>query len=177
MRILAIDPAEEWRIIPGFEAYEASSAGRIRRVRGGSPAAKPGRVLSQCRGSRGYFKVTLTMDGKERTALVHRLITLAFHGLPGSPELQAAHGDGNKENNLPGNLRWATPHENHDDKVRHGTQIRGSQVHCTRLTEAAVAEIRREYAQGHSQEALARKYGSSQSRVSAIVRRKTWRHV
>lgn len=55
---------------------------------------------------------------------------------------------------------------------------RGSQHHDAKVTEAQVREIRLRYALGRvTMECLAAEYGLSQTAVSQMVRRKTWRHV
>lgn len=45
------------------------------------------------------------------------------------------------------------------------------------LTETQVAEIRRQFAAGVTQTALAARFGTAQANVSSIVLRKAWRHV
>ena len=54
---------------------------------------------------------------------------------------------------------------------------RGGAIGISRLTEMKVAEVRRRFTQGQLQTAIAKLYGVSQSTVSDIVTRKTWRHV
>lgn len=54
----------------------------------------------------------------------------------------------------------------------------GSKHGRAKLTEEQVLEIRREYAEkGTSQSALGLKYGVAQTKISAIVRRETWKHI
>lgn len=61
---------------------------------------------------------------------------------------------------------------------------RGTRNGLAKLTEDAVREIRRRYAAGRagtgprvSQQALADEYGVNQSKISLVVRRRTWAHV
>lgn len=99
-------PTEEWRSIPGFEKWEASSLGRIR-------SKKTGNVLHQRvhlgggSGTKVYIKTNL---GAARGKLVHRLVCLAFHGPDNG--LQAGHLDDDGTNNKPENLRWMGMAEN-----------------------------------------------------------------
>lgn len=54
---------------------------------------------------------------------------------------------------------------------------RGSQSKNAKLTEAKVRAIRQKKAAGCKQKDLAKKYGILETTISAIIRRKTWRHV
>lgn len=55
---------------------------------------------------------------------------------------------------------------------------RGSDVAISRLTEVQVLEIRRRYAAGGvSQTALAEQFSVTQTAISLVIRRRTWRHV
>lgn len=62
----------------------------------------------------GYLRVKI--DGHEE--YVHRLVCLAFHGEPKSNDLEVAHYDDVKDNNIPSNLRWATHQDNVLDRYR-----------------------------------------------------------
>ena len=67
---------------------------------------------------------------------------------------------------------------NVDDMIAKGRNVRGEQVGSSKLTTANIRDIRQQYAAGGiSQERLGKLYGVSQFCVSAIVRRKWWKHV
>lgn len=130
---------EVWKDIPGYEGqYQASSFGRIqsldrlisKRSRWGMCAniRVSGRVLSATANMRrsGYMYVSLYKDGTRTLGKVHRLVALAFHGLPQKDKPQAAHKDGRVNNNRPDNIYWASAKENHKDKRAHGTYYFGS---------------------------------------------------
>jgi hypothetical protein len=99
----------------------------------GVPARYKGRVLKLSLAS-GYPHVRLGGRGR---AYVHHLVLEAFVG-PRPAGDQAAHGDGDRLNNVLGNLRWATPKENNGDKRSHGTAMlgtrnpMGAKTHCKR---------------------------------------------
>lgn len=117
---------EIWRPIPGREGgYEVSSLGRVRSVdrtitrmtkRGPVRARLKGRVLATSMANSGYL---VAMIGRARP-YIHDLVLQAFIGQRPAGH-QAAHWDGDRRNNTPGNLRWATPSQNNLDKARHGT--------------------------------------------------------
>lgn len=97
---------EEWRAIPCFEDYEASSLGRIRRAVDGR-VKKAGDLIAQT-GSRYRYVVLCPVGHPRRTIQVHILVAMAFHGLAPSSEHEVAHWDGDGLNNRAANLRWAT---------------------------------------------------------------------
>ena len=72
---------EYWKIIPGYENYEASSLGRVRN-------ASTGHVMSMCKNmpdNRGYYQIKLMKKEKGTgtiTRKAHTLVCLAFIGLP-----------------------------------------------------------------------------------------------
>lgn len=172
-----IEQSEQWRSIPGFPCYEASTLGRVRRAID-APGRFQGRVLAQVsRKKSRYCCVSLTHDGREHCAYVHRLVLLAFSGPPPTAEHAAAHDDGDRTNNHLTNLSWKTLKENEADKKRHGTYRCGSQLPWAKLNEASVAEIRRRHGEGERQSVLAAEYGVAQTKISEIVNHKTWRHV
>lgn len=59
---------EEWRTIEGFENYEVSNLGRVRRVE----------YIKQREDFNGYPIVSLYKGGEGKTAKVHRLVAQAF---------------------------------------------------------------------------------------------------
>lgn len=168
---------EDWRWIPGYEGlYQVSSLGRV--------ASVPGRrrrerlVFSPEITGAGYRRATLCRDGARSRASIHVLVLLAFAG-PRPPGAVCRHLDGDRKNNQLANLRWGTQEENCADRARHGRTPRSAGIAngAAKLTAASVREIRQRYAAGELQAGLAAEYGVVQSRISAIVRRASWRHV
>lgn len=71
----------------------------------------------------------------------------------------------------PKHLRWATRLENMDDAVKAKRQ-------WSKLTEAEVAQIRREYLMGSVTYAeLATAFSVSATAIGCIVRRQLWKHL
>lgn len=114
---------EEWRDIPGYEGiYQASSYGRIR--------TKPGkvtytathrvrhwktRVLKHKGDAKAGFRVSLYLNRKPKDWLVHRLVAMAFHGVP-DEYMTVNHINGDRNNNTPENLEWLSLADN----IKHG---------------------------------------------------------
>lgn len=119
------DDDAEWRSIPGFSRYEASADGRIRRAGALYP-------LKQHINDRGRPTVSVADDGdRSRTVYVHRLVALAFHGLPGDGE-EVCHCNGVRTDNRASNLRWDTKTENQRDVVRHGNNRNAAKTECAK---------------------------------------------
>lgn len=180
-------PDEEWRAAPGFVGfYEVSSYGRVRRIIGFASPDGRNYVASEFLPMRfyldnrwGYPTIRLSLrKGGGRTALVHRLVCIAFHGPPPFPGAQVAHGDGSKDNNHVTNLRWATPKENSSDKLLHGTDGRGNRAPSGKLIDTQVREIRAKYRAGYGNAAsLAREFGVTNSQILNIVNWRQWQHI
>lgn len=108
---------EGWRSIPGFPFYEASTFGRIRSLdrivkhNYGGKCVKRGRILSQYIGNKGYLRTGVTFSGKSKNIGVHRLVCLTFHKNP-KKKKTVNHKFGNKLDNRPFSVEWATHHEN-----------------------------------------------------------------
>jgi hypothetical protein len=166
---------EEWKAIPGWPEYEASSLGNIRRV-AAAQGAKVGRVLKQQTVWNGYKTVNLSSGGKVKGVVVHRLVLLAFHGLPADGQ-EALHADDVKDNNQIGNLRWGTHAENYEDRRRHGGGNHGSRHGLSKLDETSVLQIRSMRGNGATHKAIAERFGVSRECIGLILRNERWTHV
>ncbi len=158
---------EEWRPVPGRENLYGSSLGRIGRKR---PSGE-WKILRGSRGYKGYWAVHI--PGTVCSGRVHLLICAAFHGPKPPPLSQCCHGDGNKDNNRPSNLRWGTQKDNMSDNVRHGVFC-GVKNGAARLTEDQVLTIR---ASDLSCRELAKMFGVSDSAVREVIKGETWKHL
>lgn len=168
-------PGVEFRTIERYPRYWFGSDGSV--IGPSGRVLKPGTIPPL-----GYQQILIYLDtGRvgRLTRTVHPLICEAFHGPKPTPKHHAAHWDGNPRNNNADNLRWATAKENIADKIRHGrvTRTSGETNGMSRLTAAAVADIRLRAAAGVPQPVLAAEYGVKQPTISNIVTRKTWFHV
>lgn len=182
---------EDWRVIAGFDDYAVHESGQVKRIKADCAGRYLGRVLKPSVNSGGYPHVTLARNGEHFNKKTANLVCEAFHGSKPSASHQVAHNNGNKADSSRGNVRWATPLENAQDKQAHGTVLRGdmhpaktnpgyhkngAEHHSSKLTEDSVREIRMLRAGGEKQTVLARKFGITQSSLWAVLNRKTWSH-
>lgn len=180
--------AEEWRAIGGLDYYEVSSLGRIRSLDrtldlvgrwGPMRRFHAGRVLRLKKKPNGsgqfYHQFFAGEEGGYRQ--VNRTVCAAFHGAPPSSRHEAAHGDGNSENDAADNLYWATPAENAQDKRRHGTNPNGSKNAQSVLTESSIKDIFRRYCAGELRADIATDLKVSPTSIKGILTRKAWAHV
>lgn len=150
-------------MLPGFP-YEVSSEGSIKGLLR-KKALKP-----WPRGD--YLAVHL---GSRATISVHRAVALTFLG-PCPEGQQVSHRDGNRYNNRASNLEYLSPKENTFRKREHGTHQTGETHPSSVLSAEQVKEIRA--LRGKAlQKDIACFYSVGQTVVSAVQRRKTWRHV
>jgi hypothetical protein len=162
----------EWRQVPGFGRYRVSDEGGMLNAHG-----RPMKLEKL----NGYLTVKAWSDEGRRIRVgVHQLVALAFVGPRPSPKHECAHSDGDRLNNTPSNLRWATPRENTDDSVRHGTRVRapaGEKHPMARLTAEQAASIRARYtSEVGKADQLAAEFGISKSQVRHIAYGRNWSH-
>lgn len=158
---------EIWKPVPGYEGYEASSEGRIRRTFS--------RILKGR--ADDYFRITMYTPRLKRVA-VHAMVASAFLG-PRPPGLVHNHKDGNKINNRPDNLEYVTYSENiqHAYDVLKRPRNSGVTHGRAKLTEDDVRSIRRMREEGASIATIATHFKMSQAMICRITTRKNWTHI
>lgn len=169
--------AEVWRQIPGYEGYySASSLGRIRAERRtvegklNSIRTLPQKLMTPCLDGGGYLHIRLSKLRTFKTFKVHRLVAMAFMGLP-PPGLQVAHNDGVRTNNAAANLRYDTRIGNAADRAKHGTNRTGNKNPLTKLKPEQVLAIRND---PRGLRAIGREYGVHHKSISSIKSGDSW---
>ena len=107
---------EEWKPVTGFDGYMVSNTGYVRSIFRGRNS---GKILKFNVIGHGYFQVQLSFNNKQKSFLVHRLVSQAF--IPNKENLPCVnHKDGNKENNHVTNLEWCSYQENSLHAIKNG---------------------------------------------------------
>lgn len=181
--------SETWKEIKDFPNYMISNKGRVwsKTKIVSSPRGKylkKGRILKSHDDKRGYLKIDLINEKGRKSYKIHRLVAEAFLK---NPELkrEVNHINGIKTDNEVSNLEWVTSKENKTHawniglyKKQNGLKFSGEKNGFSKLNDQTVKEIRRTYKSGGiSQKELGRKYNTSQTQISYIVNRITWKHV
>ena len=111
-----------WRIIDGYEDYEVSDKGEVRRIRyadtGNSAKYKLPFYLKGSIDKDGYIRYALSKNSKSKSCFAHRLVATAFIENPMNKE-QINHINGIKSDNRIENLEWCTSSEN----IRHRIDV------------------------------------------------------
>lgn len=149
---------EIWKPTHVTDKYSVSNLGRVRNNR-------TGRILKPQNNSRGYKKVTISLDGELKQYTVHKLVAMAFC-LKEENKTEVDHIDGNKSNNVTENLRWVTRAEN----TQYASQL--GKLHSRKLTVKQVCEIREKYKNGQTNfSKLGREYKVGRTSIRRIVNR------
>lgn len=170
--------AEIWKPVPGFGGrYEASTEGHVRSVR--LPGTRlAGVVLRPTHASAyGYLAVQLVPEGEpSKSHYVHALVASTFMGERPGPDMEINHKYGNRENNRPGNLEYVSKSENGLHAAEVLGRHRGEANGYAKLTAGDVRAIRALAGQV-TVSVIAARFGITQGYASAVINRKTWRHL
>lgn len=175
---------EQWKEIELFKGYYAiSNFGRVKSLQrtvmrsNGSVQTFKEKMLTLTNYSNGYIRTTLSMNGKYKDFLVHRLVAIAFvvNDDP-SVKIEVNHKDGNKGNNFQDNLEWCTPSYNKKHAFSTGLnkQKLGEENPKSKLTDSQVLRIRELYSDGNtSYRKLAEMFGVGRTLISEVLNNKT----
>lgn len=108
---------EKWKEVAGFEAYEVSNLGRVRRKE--ETKHHPGKTfLKPWFGTGGYLTIQLYKDSKAHSKSVHILVAIAFLTNPkGLPEVNHKGSKGDCRASM---LEWTDKRGNSIDAVKTG---------------------------------------------------------
>ena len=174
---------EIWKPVPFAPGYAISSRGRLVSARSNAVQIGHGyteidlralRFIHQPTTNSGYKRVELYVKGKRVFWTTSRLALTVFVGPSPSPEMQAAHIDGDRLNNAVGNLRWATPKENNDDKYLHGTILYGTNNPKCKIDINMAQKILMARASGVSVVKLAKQFNVARSQIDKVVYGRHW---
>lgn len=175
---------EIWKPIPNTNGkYEASNMGRIRKkIATKYTINYPYKIMKQSAfPGKKYMRVSISIGGVSKSMRVHRLVLMAFVGMPPKPDYEVNHKNGDKQDNRLDNLEWVTMLENKRHAVETGLYAtagtRGVNNQNARLTESDVLKIRELRAAGMRYKEIAAMFDISIGHARQIVHRRAWQHL
>lgn len=163
-------PEGNWKYIPKSIGYYISDEGKVVRILNGQ-------IRTLKLGShRGYFRANIRYKGPEKRMkpeLIQRLMLIAFVGEP-PLGAEAAHLNGDRQDNRIQNLKWCSSKENNSHKKAHGTYLYGSLVPTSKLTDRHVKQIKVLASMGFFHREIGRVFKINQSNVTRIINGERW---
>lgn len=164
----------------GFPMYGVSNKGKVySKKRNGSKKVFCYKELKLrlSSGTNNYYNCTIRNEKVIKVMYVHRLVAMAFLGIPKDKKAQVNHKDGVKLNNNLDNLEWSNASLN----IKHANEMllcaRGSQKTGSKLKERQIPEIRKMMEEGIGPTAIAKKFGVHRRVIYDIKTGRSWSHV
>lgn len=169
---------EEWRPVKGWEGrYDVSDRARIRCWFGPNTGRlKTPRIRTMQKNKNGYNFIVLYDGDRRKGGTVGRMMLMAFQPT-NDPKMECSHIDGDKTNDTLSNLCWETRQQNEDRKKIHGTRPRGETAAMSSLKEADIHTIIDMWKRGIKRQVMAKRFGVTESCISAVTNGKAWNHV
>ncbi len=156
--------------------YEISNYGRIKSYcydRENGRIVKLGNI-------KGFYNVSLRVDGKKRSYLVHKLTAEYFISKSADEQDVVIHLDWNKQNNHVSNLQWVTKEESYrrmHKALQEARKKAGKVVTSSKLSKEDVAIIKGMLEKGVKQNVISKMFCVSEMQVSRIKRKENWAEV
>jgi len=156
--------------------YEISNYGRIRSFcydKDSGRLVKPGNI-------KGFHNVSLRVDGKKRSYLVHKLTAEYFIPRDNDEQTVVIHLDWNKQNNHVTNLQWVTRDESYrrmHQLLQDTRKKSGKMVTSSKLRPEDVSVLKGLLAKGVKQTVIAKLFCISEMQVTRIKRNENWAEV
>ena len=167
---------EKWKDIPNTNGnYSASTLGRIKSndkyltYLDGRKYFVKGRILTPCKMSSGYLKITTSNNLEKKQLSVSRIVATLF--IPNPNKLKCVcHKNDNRTDNCIDNLFWGSHKDNTYDMIKKGRKIVGGR----KLNLIQVSEIKALLNNKQSQQKIADAYHVSQAIISDINTNKSY---
>lgn len=166
---------EIWKDIKGYEGYyKISNLGRVKSLR----RKKDNGIMKKYLDTQGYPKVSLTINYKLKSYLIHRIVAFAFV-LKHKNDTEVNHINGIKHDNMASNLEWCTAKENSIHAVNTGLRIslKGESHSKSKLDNQKVLEIRALSKSDFSITKLAKIYKVNSGTIHDVINYRTWKHI
>ncbi len=168
---------EEWKELTFTDKkYKISNYGRIKsycydKVNG--RIVKLGNI-------KGFYNVSLRVNGQKRSFLVHKLTAEYFVEKTDENQDVVIHLDWNKQNNFYTNLKWETKANSYKRMhkvLQEARKKAGKVVTSSKLSKNDVAAIKRMLEKGVKQNLIAKLFCVSEMQVSRIARKENWAEI
>lgn len=173
---------EIWRVIEISNGlYHVSNLGNVRSVPHSvfgvgknKWQTRKGKVLKLETTIDGYYRATMSIDGKSKRVLVHRLVAIAFIDNPKNKPF-INHINGIRNDNRVENLEWCTNSEN----VIHSIKLNGYKQHGDNSSRAKLnsKQVKEIFKSSGSSAEVALKYKISAKTIRDIRVGKSWSRV
>ncbi|MBI9060580.1 MAG: HNH endonuclease [Marinilabiliaceae bacterium] len=168
---------EIWKeLIFTDKKYEISNYGRIKSY---CYDHENGRIV-KLGNIKGFFNVSLRVEGKKKSYLVHKLTAEYFVDKTSDDQDVVIHLDWNKQNNYYLNLQWVTKAESYKRMhkvLQEARKKAGKVVTSSKLTKKDVAVVKGMLEKGVKQNLVAKMFCISEMQVSRIARKENWAEV
>ena len=174
---------EYWCDIEGYEGYQVSNLGNVRSLdrvvtrKNGRTLTIRGQPIKPQKNHKGYLRVRLRKEKKEKALFVHRLTATGFIPNP-KDKPQVNHLNGVKHDNNVCNLEWCTQSENSTHALTYGLMPVGEKHSNSILSSKQVISIKQLLRQKeNSISDIARKFSVGISTVHDIKSGRQWKHI
>lgn len=158
--------------VPRLPGYFVSDKGEVFRSSNGELLACKSVQTSPC----GHRSVSVSSGVKKKRYQIHRLVLEAFVGE--CPDgMQCRHLNDVAWDNRLENLKWGTPKENGEDRVRNGKSIWGERHHKSRFSSENVVEMRKLWNEGKTVDDIRDIFGGSRASIYFACCGKTWKNL
>lgn len=168
---------EVWKTIPFTDKrYEISNYGRVKSYcydTFNGRIVKPGSI-------KGFLNVSLRVEGKKKSYLVHKLTAEMFVPRSSEQETVVIHLDWNKQNNYFKNLQWSTKEASYKRMhavLQENRKLSGKTVTSSKLKPEDVEVLKSMLQKGVKQNVIAKLFRISEMQVTRIKRNENWANV
>ena len=170
---------EIWKAVPGFEMYEVSDGGRVRRWKITKQEWKEVKTTSYRNNK--YLMFTVSKNGDHTKLYLHRILGQLFIPNDNPKEFtDICFTDGLCTNTVVSNLYWSNQKERMGRRKKEGKYH--TEGHNVKLTEQAVRDIRSKWMNRLWEPCMTHKefavhYGVHPWSIYACIKRITWKHI
>lgn len=160
---------EIWKPVVKYAThYEVSNLGRVRRINPTHTNKNPNGILNPRFHGAGYPMITICINNKRTSCLIHRLVAEAFLGTPTKDRYFCNHKNGIKTDNRVENLEYCSNLENIEHAKVSGFTPSGDRHYASKLSTYDVNFIKELLNKGIPNKLLALAFNVCRPLISSI---------